>query len=78
MPRKRTGVTTWQEVIRTACRVSHFPAFDNAVVAIVGDPEATALLEAWRVFCALFEAYDQSDDYPWQIDDSDPITHGDG
>jgi hypothetical protein len=78
MARKRSGVSTWQLYLRTACRVSHFPAFADGVTLITGPEVAVPLLEAWFTFCTLFEAYLASDDYPWEIDDSSPITFGDG
>lgn len=72
MARVRSGKTTWVVVIKKACQVSKLSGFRAAVIAAIGATDGVPLLEAWDVFCALFDATLAADDWPWQIDRTFP------
>lgn len=72
----RTGAPTWAKHIVTACRLSHSTRFQSGATALLGE-DAVPILEAWFVFCALFEAFLGSDDFPLQIDATGPAGPGD-
>jgi hypothetical protein len=44
--------------------------------ALLGE-DAAAILAAWNIFCALFDAFIEADDWPLEIDETAPEGPGD-
>lgn len=68
MGTQRNGARTFLRVLWHACRLSKMPGFNVGLVKILGNEQATALLAAWDVACAIIEYLVANDNWFDQLD----------
>ena len=76
MPKSRSGAPSWAQHVKRACKLSHTAGFVAGANALLGEDAAT-ILAAWNIFCALFDAFIEADDWPLEIDETAPEGPGD-
>lgn len=68
----RSGAPTWIVLITKCCKLSRNIHWRAAAIQLIGT-DASDIIAAWDTFCALFEIFLAGDDFPGEIDHTEPF-----